>query len=119
MSLLFKLLPLAALLGAWVASGSRAEAPAIVDPAWTSSGFAQNLRSAADRAEAELRRAPEIARAVISVRSTEDHAPLEVEASIDWTSPDPVSEERRTALLSAVKSHFDSFARVEVVARTR
>lgn len=119
MSILLKLLPLAALLGAWVASGKRAEAPTIVDPAWTSREFAQDLRSAADRAEQELRRAPEIARAEIRVRSTEDHAPLEVEASIDWTSPNPVSEERRNALLSAVKSHFDSFARVEVVARNR
>ncbi|HEU4333049.1 MAG TPA: hypothetical protein VFT32_01020 [Candidatus Eisenbacteria bacterium] len=117
MSLLIRILPLAALLGAGVASGRRAEAPTIVDPAWTSSGFARNLRSAADRAEEELRRAPEIARAEIRVRSTEDHAPLEVEASIDWTSP--ASKERCEALLSAVKSHFDSFARVEVVARTR
>lgn len=119
MSLLFRILPVAALLGAWAVSGHRVEVPAIVDPAWTSRGFAQDLRSAADRAEEELRQAPEIARAEIRVRSTEDHAPLEVEASIDWTSPHPVSEERRNALLSAVKSHFDSFARVEVVARTR
>ena len=117
MSLLFRILPLAALLGGWAAWRPAPEAIPAVDPAWTSQGFAKNLRSAADSAEAELRRAPEIASADICVRSTEEHAPLSVEASIAWASP--ASKERCEALLSAVKSHFDSFARVDVVARTR
>jgi hypothetical protein len=101
--------PVAALLGAWVAF-----APAEpLDPAWTSTGFAASLQSAAGDAQAELREAPEVARARISVRSVADYAPLRVEAAIDWKSE--VSDDRKDALLAAVRSRFDSFARVDVV----
>lgn len=118
MSQIARLLPLAALLGAWVAAAPKVEeprAPGAVDRAWTSRGFAEQLQAAADRAGAELREAPEVAWADVAVRSIDDHAPLQVEASIEWSSAVPA--ERQEALLSAVRSWFESFAIVEVVTK--
>ena len=115
MSLLLRLVPLAAVLGAWASLTERPEPKRDADPAWTSRGFAASLRSAADQAQAELREAPEVAWAEISVKSIDDHAPLRVEASIDWAAEPGAA--RKEALLAAVRSLFDSFARVEVVTK--
>jgi hypothetical protein len=108
-SQLLRTFPVAALLGAWVALAPTEP----VDPAWTSKGFASSLQSAAGEAQAELRGAPEVARVEISVRSIDDDAPLRVEAAIDWKSP--VTAGRKDELLAAVRSRFESFARVDVV----
>lgn len=118
MNALLKLISIAGLLGAGVALANpplpKGGSP--VDDAWTSRGFAARLRSAAESAGAQLREAPEVAGAEVLVRSIEDHAPLRVEAAIEWVSTaEPVSAERRAALLSSVRSWFEPFARVEVV----
>jgi len=120
---LFKTTPLVAILGAAIAladpaspTGGRADARRVVDGSWTSRGFAERLRSAADRARSELREAPEVAWADVVVRSDEDHAPLRVEASIRWArGAELVPAERKEALLSTVRSWFESFACVDVV----
>ncbi len=114
MNALLRILPLAALLGAWVSLAERPASTRDADPAWTSQGFAKDLQSAAERAAAELREAPEVAWAEISVLSIDDHAPLTVEASIDWAA-EPAAAARIEALLAAVRSQFESFACVEVV----
>lgn len=116
MNALLRILPLAALLGAWVSIAERPVTKRDVDPAWTSKGFAKNLEVAAEKARTALREAPEVAWAEISVRSIDDHAPLRVEASIDWAA-EVVADARKEALLAAVRSHFDSFACVDVVAK--
>ena len=109
MSALLKSAPLAALLGAWIAT----RGPVEPEVAWTSNGFAEQLRTAADDARIELLRAPEVARAGVTVTSPDDHAPLRVEASVEWSSE--VREDRKESLRSAVLARFDDFARVEVV----
>ena len=116
MSALLRVLPIAALLGAWVSVAERPATKQDLDPAWTSKGFARSLEAAAEKARMALREAPEVAWAEISVRSIDDHAPLRVEASIDWAA-EAVADARKEVLLAAVRSHFDSFARVDVVAK--
>lgn len=116
MSALFRILPLAALVGAWVSFAERPAPTRDSDPAWTSKGFAKGLESAAERAAAELRESPEVAWAEVTVRSIDDHAPLRVEALIDWAA-ESVAAARKEALLAVVRSRFDAFARVEVVTK--
>ena len=116
MSALFRTLPVIALLGAWVSMAERPVSKRDVDPAWTSRGFAKSLEAAAEKARTALRETPEVAWAEISVRSIDDHAPLRVEASIDWAA-EAVADARKEALLAVVRSHFDSFACVDVVAK--
>jgi hypothetical protein len=82
--------------------------------AFSNRAFADRLKSAADRATSGLREAPEVAWADIRVRSIDEHEPLRVEASVSWTS-NPVPAERKQALMSRIRSQFDSFACVEVV----
>lgn len=114
-------IPLVAILGiALVSPSARRDEPAgrrvIVDDAWTSRGFAERLKSAAESARTELRKAPEVESADVRVRSVGEHEPLRVEASIAWTAGS-IPTERRTELLSRVRSWFDSFACVEVVTK--
>lgn len=116
MNALLRILPLAALLGAWVSLADRPASKRDADAAWSSKGFAKSLQDATEKARAALREAPEVAWAEISVRSIDDHAPLRVEASIDWAA-EKVADARKEALLAAVRSHFDSFACVDVVAK--
>ena len=116
MNALLRILPLAALLGAWASLADRPASKPDIDPAWSSKGFAKSLEDAAEKARTALREAPEVAWAEISVRSIDDHAPLRVEASIDWAA-EKVADARKEALLAAVRSQFDSFACVDVVAK--
>ena len=90
-----------------------APGPAPVE-AFSNRAFAARLQSAAERATSGLREAPEVAWADVRVRSIDEHEPLRVEASVAWTS-NPVPSERKQALLSSIRSQFDSFACVEVV----
>jgi hypothetical protein len=108
---LLKSAPVAALLGAWIAVADLPPEP--LEATWTSNGFARALDSAAGEARADLLRAPEIARAGVTVTSPDDHAPLRVEATVAWTAPVP--DHRKESLRSAVRARFDDFARVDVV----
>ena len=109
MSALLKSAPVAALLGAWLAT----RAPVETEASWTSHEFADQLRSAADGSRVDLLRAPEVAQAGVTVTSPDDHAPLRVEASVEWAVETPAH--RKESLRSAVLARFDDFARVEVV----
>jgi hypothetical protein len=117
--MLLRMIPCAAVLAALVSmaqppkKATRPDFKPAEDAAWTSRGFAEQLQSAAERARTELREAPEIAWADVRVRSIDDHAPLRVEASVAWSSP--IRLERKEALLSALRSRFESFACVDVV----
>lgn len=113
MNLLLRMIPCAAVLAALVSVAKPPGKVHVADAAWTSRGFAQQLQSAAERARTELREAPEIAWADVRVRSIDDHAPLRVEASVAWSSP--IRLDRKEALISAVRSRFESFACVDVV----
>jgi hypothetical protein len=116
-------IPLVAILGiALVNPSTRRDEPAgrgtVVDDSWTSRGFAERLKSAAESARAELRKAPEVESADIRVRSAGEHEPLKVEASVAWTAgAESIPAERRAELLSKVRAWFDSFACVEVVTK--
>ena len=112
MNALLKSAPVAVLLGAWIAVADSPHEP--LEAIWKSNGFAIQLQSAAGEAQAELLRAPEVARAGVTVTSPDDHAPLRVEACVAWAAM-PVADDRKELLRSAVLARFDDFARVEVV----
>lgn len=122
MSARLGLLPLAAILGAAAVAGlpSARSAPRVttgfVDAEWTTRGFEDRLRSAAEGARAQLLGAPEIAWAEVRVRSVDDHAPLRVEADVAWArGAERVSADRKAVLLASLRSWFDAFADVDVV----
>ncbi|HTF56302.1 MAG TPA: hypothetical protein VK661_03465 [Planctomycetota bacterium] len=83
---------------------------------WRSTEFAHRLDVAGDRARQELMEAPEIAWVNVSVRSTEDHAPLRVETRVGWRPGAAViSPDRLEILAAGIESWFTTFASVEVV----
>jgi hypothetical protein len=112
MSLPLRILGFAGAFAACVAAAEAPERAPVED--FSNCAFARELRSAAERARSGLCEAPEVAWADVRVRSIDDHEPLRVEASVAWNS-DPASTERKRALVSSVRSEFESFACVEVV----
>jgi hypothetical protein len=102
-----RLIPVALVLAALAPRG----AGPVVERSWTACGFRESLSRAADEAEADLAASPDIAGAVVRVRSEGDHEPLKVEVTLSGR----VSESRKDSLKNLVKSRFDSFACVEVV----
>ncbi len=82
---------------------------------WRSTEFARRLDIAGDRARRELLESPEIAWADVVVRSTEDHAPLRVEARFECRPGSAaMSPDRLKALMADVEAWFTDFASVKV-----
>jgi hypothetical protein len=106
-----KAAPLAALLGAW---GWASEVPPSPEGSWATRDFARRLETEAARASADLRSAPDLAGARVTVRSIDDHGPLRVEVALEPAARE-LSAAREKALLAGVRARFESFAVVEVI----
>lgn len=89
------------------------EAP--VDSAWSSTGFAERIGRALDRARAELAEDPAVAWIRCELRSRDPHEPLKVDVRLAWASVEAPSAEALRRLAIIIRDWLEDVAEVVIV----